>query len=183
MGSQINGIRREGGTATLLAMVAAVLVVSVGSITQVFAATVGCGDVITTDTTLTADITGCMGAGLIIGADNITLDCAGHSIVGANLSYIHYGVQMARPPVPPETNIVGVNGVTVQNCDVSSFYNGIYLYNSANNNIIRNNTLHDNTVAGIRLAANISSNEIYENECYNNSNSGIYLGPLKYSPP
>ena len=41
-----------------------------------------CGDTITQDTVLTNDIVNCSGYGLIIGADNITLDCNGHLIEG-----------------------------------------------------------------------------------------------------
>lgn len=46
------------------------------------AAPLACGDTITTDTTLTADLLACPGDGLIIGADNITLDCDGHKVTG-----------------------------------------------------------------------------------------------------
>jgi hypothetical protein len=42
---------------------------------------VQCGDVITQDTTLTADLN-CSGDGLMIAADGVTLDLAGHSITG-----------------------------------------------------------------------------------------------------
>src|SRR5438309_12014566 len=42
-----------------------------------------CGTVITKDTTLQADITGCTGDGLVIGADHVTLDLNGHTVSGA----------------------------------------------------------------------------------------------------
>jgi parallel beta-helix repeat protein len=41
-----------------------------------------CGDTITVDTTLEADLTDCPSNGLVIGADNITLDLNGHTISG-----------------------------------------------------------------------------------------------------
>jgi parallel beta-helix repeat protein len=41
-----------------------------------------CGDTITTDTVLDHDLTGCPSNGVIIGADNITLDLNGHTISG-----------------------------------------------------------------------------------------------------
>ncbi|MGN6378543.1 MAG: right-handed parallel beta-helix repeat-containing protein [Gaiellales bacterium] len=41
-----------------------------------------CGDAITTDTRLTADLTGCTGNGLVIARDGVTVDLAGHRIVG-----------------------------------------------------------------------------------------------------
>jgi hypothetical protein len=40
---------------------------------------VGCGDTITTDTTLESDLVNCPNNGIVIGADNITLDLNGHT--------------------------------------------------------------------------------------------------------
>ncbi len=41
-----------------------------------------CGDTITADTTLDSDLTGCPSNGIVIGADDITLDLNGHTIAG-----------------------------------------------------------------------------------------------------
>ena len=41
-----------------------------------------CGDTITADTTLDRDLTNCPSNGIIIGADDITLDLNGHTISG-----------------------------------------------------------------------------------------------------
>lgn len=41
-----------------------------------------CGQTITVSPTLTADLVGCTGPGLVIGADGVTLDLAGHTIAG-----------------------------------------------------------------------------------------------------
>lgn len=46
------------------------------------AAGLACGTTITTNTVLTADVTGCSGVGIIIGADGITLDLKGHTVSG-----------------------------------------------------------------------------------------------------
>lgn len=46
------------------------------------AAPVGCGTVVTRDTTLTADIGPCNSGGLAVGADNVTLDLGGHTVFG-----------------------------------------------------------------------------------------------------
>jgi parallel beta-helix repeat protein len=43
---------------------------------------VACGDTITQDTRLTVNLTDCPGTGLVVGADGITLDLAGHTIDG-----------------------------------------------------------------------------------------------------
>jgi hypothetical protein len=45
-------------------------------------AQLGCGAIITTDTTLDSDLTNCPSNGIVIGDDNITLDLNGHTIGG-----------------------------------------------------------------------------------------------------
>jgi nitrous oxidase accessory protein NosD len=49
---------------------------------QALARHVSCGDTITTDTTLDSDLVNCPNNGIVIGADNITLDLNGHTIDG-----------------------------------------------------------------------------------------------------
>jgi Right handed beta helix region len=51
---------------------------------QALANHVQCGDTITQDTTLDSDLIDCPGDGLLIGADNVTLDLNGHTIDGAD---------------------------------------------------------------------------------------------------
>src|SRR4051794_23608464 len=46
------------------------------------AATLECGSIVTASTTLRADLVDCPGDGLVIGADNITLDLKGHTLDG-----------------------------------------------------------------------------------------------------
>jgi parallel beta-helix repeat protein len=48
------------------------------------AATVTCGTTLTASTTLSADLVGCPGTALVIGADGITVDLGGHTISGTN---------------------------------------------------------------------------------------------------
>lgn len=84
---------------------------------------VSCGDTITTDTTLDSDLVNCPNNGIVIGADNITLDLNGHTIDGDGT------------PVDPcpegETCDVGVDnsaghsGVTVQRGSVRQFSLGV----------------------------------------------------------
>jgi large repetitive protein len=45
----------------------------------------GCGDVITVDTRLDGDLLDCPDEGLLIGADDITLDLDGHTIDAAGI--------------------------------------------------------------------------------------------------
>ncbi|MBU0530082.1 MAG: hypothetical protein KKC05_00235, partial [Nanoarchaeota archaeon] len=78
-----------------------------------------CGDTITSDTVLTADLLGCAGNGLIIGADNVELDCDGHVIGGLGSGY---GVSAYS-----EDNII------IRDCEVIDFNDGIYFSSSDDN--------------------------------------------------
>jgi len=66
--------------AMVLALVVAGFTVVGGG--QALASHVGCGDTITTDTTLDSDLVNCPNNGIVIGANNITLDLNGHTIDG-----------------------------------------------------------------------------------------------------
>ena len=46
------------------------------------ASELSCGDTITADTTLTSDLVDCPSNGIVIGADDITLDLNGHTVAG-----------------------------------------------------------------------------------------------------
>jgi large repetitive protein len=74
-------------SAATMAVRAAILLVSAGGLFavtagQALASHVSCGDTITADTTLDRDLVNCPVNGLVIGADNITLDLRGHTIDG-----------------------------------------------------------------------------------------------------
>lgn len=93
----------------------------------------GCGQVITTSTTLSADIGPCLANGVIIGADHITLNLNGHRIFGR---------------ASGRDDIVGIPlpvrlGVTIENGSVDSFAEGIFV-NSGAGNTIKNMNVHDN---------------------------------------
>lgn len=87
---------------------------------------------ITADTTLTADRRG----PVVIAADNVTLDCAHHSVTGN----------------PKEIGIraVGRIGVTIARCVVVGFGEGIVLEDSSQS-VLTENTLSENATTGIRL--------------------------------
>ena len=80
------------------------------------AAHVNCGDVITQDTTLDSDLVNCPGDGVVIGADNMTLDLAGHTIDGAGAGEGGQGVD----------NDEGHDGVTVQRGRIQDFHAAVY---------------------------------------------------------
>jgi parallel beta-helix repeat protein len=76
---------------------------------------VQCGQDVTRNITLTADLTGCPGSGLIVAADNITVNLAGHRIEGAGTRG-SIGVQAS-----------GRDGVAIRNGEVQGFETGVLL--------------------------------------------------------
>ncbi|HVL98011.1 MAG TPA: carboxypeptidase regulatory-like domain-containing protein, partial [Egibacteraceae bacterium] len=73
-----------------------------------------CGDVITEDTTLEADLGPCPDNGLIVGADNVTLDLGGHTIFGTDAVGDGAGVLIDNR-----------TGVTVRNGTIRGFDGGV----------------------------------------------------------
>ena len=67
-----------------------------------------------------------------IGADNITLNCNGYSIIG-NLSTNAYGILAS-----------GRTNITIKNCMISNYSTSIYLNNTANS-IVLNTTIYNTT--------------------------------------
>lgn len=92
-----------------------------------------CGSVITASVTLTADVTGCSGPGLIAGADNITINLNGHRITGSGVA----------DGISPGVLVEGHQGVTVTNGSISNFDAGVAVYLGANNTV-SNLNIHDN---------------------------------------
>jgi hypothetical protein len=75
-----------------------------------------CGQTITRDTTLHADLGPCPGDGLVIGADNVTLDLNGHSVTG----------QRSIPSVGIKDDL-GHHGTVIENGEVTAFERQIVL--------------------------------------------------------
>jgi parallel beta-helix repeat protein len=84
----------------------------------------GCGDTITADTTLDRDLTDCPSNGIIIGADDITLDLNGHTISGD-------GKPVRRCPRRQPCDLGVFNdrhdGVTVRNGSLRGFAVGVLI--------------------------------------------------------
>jgi parallel beta-helix repeat protein len=126
----------------LLAVVAAAVLAAVVPAAQPAAgagANVSCGQTLTTSTTLTNDLADCPGNGLLVGADNITIDLNGHTIDGTN----------ARKPGTAAIEIKGLHAnVTIVNGTITDFYfGGVGL--SGRGNAIRKVTVR-NIGAGCR---------------------------------
>ena len=112
------------------------------------ASDVGCGDTITTDTTLDHNLVNCPNNGLVIGADNVTLDLNYHTIDGDGTPAAGCDPQKDFC----DTGIVnfGHGGVTVMHGALREFDSGVSLFGP-----LRHNRLLDissrNRVVGISL--------------------------------
>ena len=106
-----------------------------------------CGDTITVDTTLDADLLDCPSNGIVIGADDITLDLNGHAIDGDNT--------LVDPCPENEFCDVGVandghHGVNVKGGNISEFAFGVFLF-GARGNDLSNLSTTENVFSGILL--------------------------------
>ena len=120
-----------------------------------------CGDTIYVDTVLKEDLLDCAGDGIVIGADNVTLDCAGHVIDGTG-TWQSTGIYSYSR-----------TDLTVQNCLVKEFYNGSSIIYSGDVFFFNNTFSHD--VNGIGIWASdgvLISNNLF----YNNSFGLSFLG-------
>ncbi len=146
----------------LLALLPSVLILTTTDAAFAQTATVSCGDTITKSTTLTSDIGPCPDGvnGIIIGADNIILDCRGHSISGE--AQTGDGIQIS-----------GHSGVTIINCKASGFENGFHLDGSSHNTL-KTNTASNNGQNGFELLS--SANTLTGNTASNNGFAGFNLG-------
>ena len=123
----------------------------------------GCGDTVTTSTTLSQDIGVCTGTGLRV-LSGVTLDCAGHTITGSTLSPARYGVL-----------VDGATGATVRNCRVTGFRKGIRLAGGGNNEVSGNETFTNHDY-GIEMSGASAANRILRNNVWNNRDEGIHVG-------
>ena len=109
---------------------------------------------IKTDTTLTEDHFG----SIIIGADDITLDCNNHTVSGSGFGN---GIEL-----------VSRTGVTVKNCTVEGFLFGINLFSSSDNTLIQN-TANDNHDLGFTLFSGSNNNTFRRNTADGNFGDGF----------
>ncbi len=96
---------------------------------------VSCGDTITTDTALDGDLVNCPNNGIVIGADGITLDLAGHQIDGDGATAVGCN---------PETEFCdngvtndGHDGVTIKDGSVQQFDYGLTVGGAHENRVLR----------------------------------------------
>jgi len=92
------------------------------------------------------------------GIYNTTLDCLGYDIVG-NETYDTSGVSLINPSI----------NNTIKNCNLISFFYGIFLSNSSNNSIIGNN-INLNSLYGILFMYGYN-NTVFNNTFNSNSDA------------
>ena len=132
-----------------------------------------CGDMLTSSYNMTSDLTNstggniCPGDGIDIGANNIILDCEGHTINGINV-WGNSGIFN-----------VGYTKTTVKNCIVKGFWWGIFFGEGSGYCTFTNNTVISSGDLGIYLSYGPSYNTFTNNNVSSNGNGGIglYAGP------
>jgi len=136
-------------------------------------AVLACGSTVTASVTLEADIGPCAGTGLIVTASGITLNLAGHTIRGDG--------NPAATPDQVGIRLVLVNNVTVTNGTVRDFNSGILVSQGGSNTIsdmtVTNNvgTATSAHADGVFLFAS-NDNKLLRNRVTSNGpNSGINL--------
>jgi parallel beta-helix repeat protein len=108
------------------------------------------GMLITTNTTLSEDHYGPIG----FGADGVTLDCAGHSVIGPSLP--GGGIAVFRR-----------SHVTIRNCNVTGFQYAVSLIEDTSS-VVVDNTISNNVVVGLFIAGSedgtVSGNVVRGNQ-------------------
>jgi parallel beta-helix repeat protein len=118
-----------------------------------------CGQTITRTVTLANDLTNCSGDGLVIGADNITVDLNGKTVDGVGL-----GVGIRND---------GYHNVAITNGTVQEFDYGVAL-KAAASNFVTYLTLTRNEFAGVQLTDS-DQNQLLNNTIDRQGNDGIVL--------
>jgi parallel beta-helix repeat protein len=142
------------------------------------AAVLVCGQTITQNTVLENDLTGCANNGIVVGADNITLDLNGRTVAGTPASGDQGGVVLVgRTGVVVKNGTVrafdvgvvieGGSGNTVENVSATdniSFSgttnrggDGIAILSSGNNRVRNNRTVNNGPFSGIGIYSEVDS--------------------------
>jgi hypothetical protein len=174
-----------GRAAVLLALLAAIAIAAPAA-QAVAPAVVQCGQVITQNTKLAADVTGCAQNGVVIGADNITLDLNGHAISGDesatneeagvfnpgfdNVTITH-GTITGFPLVINAGEGGGSSGLVIRGVTGTGIFGDLFVV--GNGVLIEKNTLLGNNDAAIVYAGNDSV--ITKNLIVGNNDIAIFV--------
>lgn len=118
---------------------------------------VNCGETITANTRLANDLTNCPGNGIIIGADDITLDLNGHTIDGDGVPVegcpadesCDDGVVNSASENGHAFNRPGHDGVTIKNGTIQQFWEEGVFALTVRENHLRDLSLSDNVNHGV----------------------------------
>lgn len=137
-----------------------------------------CGDTLTRSTTLRRSDpvvnNVCTGDGLVIGADRITLNCAGLTLTGDQ-----------DDPEGDEDDGIDMDDrsrVTVSGCHITGFTDGIDLDDSSDNRILRN-VVFENRDDGLELDGDSDRNFVRSNKFTNHGQDGIDLDSFDDETP
>ena len=114
-----NTVRRTVTTASVIGLLTACLVGGPAiAASPLHADQLTCGATITTDTKLADDLIDCPNNGLVIGADNLTLDLNGHTIDGDGTEFTE-----CAPDQPCDIGIIDIDhhGVTIKDGSIEQF--------------------------------------------------------------
>ena len=142
-----NRVRKVG------ALLAGVAAFTLPTISGVEAQVLACGQTITQNTTLTADVGPCPDNGIIVGADNIVLDLGGHRVFGVAAAGDKAGILVQNR-----------QGVTVRNGRVTDFDGGVVILGGS-----------ANTVQGITAANNIGAAAGHDGPAFTLYGDGILI--------
>lgn len=128
----------------VLAVAACGVVAMLATAPPALADPVACGDTITESVTLEADVTGCLGTGLVVGAGGLTIDLNGHQIQS--------GIFNVAPGID---NSGGHDDVRIKGGRITGFSTGVVL-DGADDNVLRDLEVTGNG-RGVVLAASDDS--------------------------
>jgi hypothetical protein len=149
-------------TRGLVAAVGAAAVIATASASAAESDVIGCGTVITDSVTLTHDLAGCAGDGLVISADNVTLDLGGHSLGGTGTGA---GILI-------EGSHVRVSNGTVRGFDAGVAIAGEYKYRRLTDVGISYLNLSGNSRTGI-AASYVTAARLEHNALTHNGSWGL----------
>jgi parallel beta-helix repeat protein len=100
---------------------------------------IGCGSVVTSNVTLTADITDCPGDGLVVGRDGITIDLGIHRIAGRFPGEENAGTVGIRIGKHDKVTVKGAatDPMALQNNEIVGFETAVLLGNGAERNTVK----------------------------------------------
>ena len=173
----LNALRRLAPAAVLVPALLGTVLVGTAS-----AAHVSCGQTITQNTVLDSNVGPCPDNGIIIGANNITLDLNGHAVFGTSAPEDGAGILLQGRTGVTVTNgqvmlfdggvvLEGGSGNTVTGIvaqenigtRTTEYGDGIALFASSGNTIIGNVTRHNGPYSGISLVGNSDNNVVSRN--------------------